>query len=95
MLPVTIARSVSDRISLCYLLPVFWMMSYFHIVGPLAGIKGDVMLRINLLAAVPVGHQTTTVFSQVDENAILGQSLPSTIDLLSFFCVYVAYAINH
>ena len=32
MLLVAVARSFSDGIAICYVLPVLWMTSYFHII---------------------------------------------------------------
>ena len=43
MLTVALARSSPDDIAICYVLPVLWMMLYFHIMEPVARIKDNVM----------------------------------------------------
>jgi len=36
MLPVVVARSYSGGVAICHVLPVLWMTSRFHIMGPMA-----------------------------------------------------------
>ena len=33
LLPVAVARSFSDTVGLCYVLPVLWITSYFQMIG--------------------------------------------------------------
>ena len=61
MLPVAAARS-SDGIAICYVLPVLRVTLCFHIMGPQSWMKHNVMFRRVRQVAVPVGHETTTVF---------------------------------
>jgi len=37
MFPVAVARSASNGVALCYVLPVLWMTSCFHTMGPPIG----------------------------------------------------------
>jgi len=45
MLPVAVARSSSDDIAIRYVLPVLWMTSYFHIMGPITRMKHYVVQK--------------------------------------------------
>jgi len=61
MLPVAVARSSSDGVTICYVLPVIWMTAYFYTMQPMGKIKYGVMLRRVLQVAVPDGPQTYAV----------------------------------
>jgi len=78
VLPVAVARSSSDGVVICYVLPVLWMTSCFHIMGLRGRIMEDMMFRRSLQGdcIIPAGRQTTTVFSSVRQNAALRQSVP-------------------
>ena len=45
MLHVAMTESSSDSVVISYILPVFWMTSYFHTMRPVVRIKHDVMSR--------------------------------------------------
>jgi len=69
MLTVAVARSSSDGVAIRSVLPVSWMTSCFHTMGPIWDrIKHVVMFRRVRQVAVPVGLQTTAVFGQVHQN---------------------------
>jgi len=47
MLPISVARTSSDDVAMCYVLPVLWMTLYFNTVhGPVARIKHGVCLLV-------------------------------------------------
>jgi len=86
-LTVAVARSSSEGVAICYVLPVLWMTSCFHTAGQRASIKHDVMFRRVRQVAVPVGRQA---FGRVHQNAApaaggRARSLQSTIELA---CIY-------
>jgi len=67
------AQSASDGVAICYVLPVLRMTSHFHTMGPTDRIKQKTMFRRVRQVAVPIGHQTTTVFEfEFIINAVLG-----------------------
>jgi len=43
MLPVAVARSSSDSVAIRYVLPVLWMTSCFHTMGPIGGRTGTAL----------------------------------------------------
>ena len=45
---VAVAQSFSDGVAIYYVLPVFWMTSYFRTLRPMAKLKHDVMFIRNL-----------------------------------------------
>jgi len=52
MLPVAVARSFSDGVVICYVLPVLQMKSCFNTMGPVGGRARRCVVR---RVAVPVG----------------------------------------
>jgi len=46
MLPVTVARSSSDGVAMCYVLPVLRITSCFHIMEPIGGRTGTALCTI-------------------------------------------------
>jgi len=40
---MAVAQSSSNGIAIHYVLPLLWMMSYFHIMGPISRVKHSVM----------------------------------------------------
>jgi len=63
MLPVAVAWPSSDGIVICYVLPVLRMMSCFHTMTTMGRIKHEIKFRRVCQVVVPVGRQTTTVYS--------------------------------
>jgi len=59
---VCVAVAQSSLMVLWYVLLVLQMTSYFHTMGSVCRIKHNVMFRIFRQVAVPVEHQTATVF---------------------------------
>jgi len=45
MLPVAVARSVSDGVAIRHVHPILWIASYFYTMGPMGRIEHDVMYR--------------------------------------------------
>jgi len=56
-LPVVVARSSSDGVAICYILPVLWMTSYFHTMGPTGGrVRRYAVFRVAVPAGVADGR---------------------------------------
>jgi len=77
------ARSSSDGVAIRYVLPVSRTTSCFHTMGPVDRIMEDAVFTRNWPGGgtIPVGRQTSTVFSWVRHNAAPRQSLLITIAL--------------
>ena len=45
MLPVAVTRSSFDGVAMRHVLPVLWMTSCFHTMGPMARIKHDTVKK--------------------------------------------------
>ena len=58
MLPVAVARSCSDDIAMCYILPVSWMTSRFHITEPMD--QNCMFRRVRQVAAAGAKLPLTT-----------------------------------
>ena len=66
-LPVAMAQSSSDSVSIHYILPVWQMTLSFYTMGPVARIKHDIMfIRVGQVA-VPIWRQTTSVWLSSSE----------------------------
>jgi len=63
MLPVAVARSSSDGIAICYILPVLWMTLCFHTTGPVGQNQASTTLCLEDIARwryqLDVRHATT------------------------------------
>jgi len=74
MLHVAVTRSSSDgnAIGLCYVLSVLWMMSCFHIMVGIAGIKGDSYVSSNTPGGGTGGEVCCVLSSCSQSSAIYG-----------------------
>ena len=80
MLSVAVARSSSDDNAICYVLPVLWMTSCFHMMGQIPIQAWSLVICVELL---------TMTLQVVLPSCAPGQSLLSLIALLLFEACFV------
>jgi len=96
-MPVAVARSFSDGVAICYVLPVLWMKSCFHTVsyGASCVFSSDDSVTAENAASIPTKFCSTIKISRctswVDHQR--RSKLSVTVLLLSLLLFYCCFAV--